>query len=220
MDKWLKRDKKLKDRRVLKSIRQVMSEKEPRKKKRRYKSRHDLADEEWRLTIPSSTEFEEFEDELNSEESYTITLSHNELLYLDDCLTLMIERVYENPMESGTHTSTMRNILPTAPLAVPIELVEKIGIGVLYVTDEDNDGKDAEIEFDVPELYMLREVTQSYVKVGKEPVGFNIKRKLYKAMHAKKYENIKQLDRIIADYNVTASPDKRISTVIDVKDSP
>ena len=49
MDKWLKRDKKLKDRRVLKSIRQVMSEKEPRKKKRRYKSRHDLADEEWCL---------------------------------------------------------------------------------------------------------------------------------------------------------------------------
>ena len=168
----------------------------------------------------------EFDDDIVDDECNhfgeprTISLNHNELLYLDDCLTLMIERAYENPMESGTHTATMRNILPTAPLAVPIELVEKIGVGVLYVTDEDNTGKEAEIEFDISELYMLREITQSYIKVGKEPVGFNIKRKLYKAMYGKRYESIKQLDRIINDYNVTASPDKRISTVIDIKDSP
>ena len=49
MDKWLKRDKKIKDRQALKSIRQAMSEREPRKKKRRYKSRYDIADEEWRI---------------------------------------------------------------------------------------------------------------------------------------------------------------------------
>ena len=171
------------------------------------------------MTIPP-TEFEDFECELHSGDSFILTLSHNELLYLDDCLTLMIEREYENPMESGTHSATMRNILPTAPLAVPIELVEKIGMGVLYVTDEDNVGKDAEIEFDIPELYMLREITQSYIKVGNEPVGFNIKRKLYKAMYAKKYEDIKQLDRIITDYNTTASPDKRLHSVIDIRDFP
>ena len=49
MDKWLKRDKKLRDRQALKSIRQAMSEGEPRKKKRRNKSRYDMADEEWRM---------------------------------------------------------------------------------------------------------------------------------------------------------------------------
>ena len=49
MDKWLKRDKKLMDRRASKSIQQAMNEREPRKKKRRYKSRSDMADEEWRI---------------------------------------------------------------------------------------------------------------------------------------------------------------------------
>lgn len=172
------------------------------------------------MASSQSTEFEEFDDDLLSEDTCVVTLSHNELLYLDDCLTLMIERPYENPMESGTHSATMRNILPTAPLAVPIELVEKIGMGVLYATDEDNIGKEAEIEFDIPELYMLREITQSYIKVGNEPVGFNIKRKLYKAIYAERYEKIKQVDRIITDYNSTASPDKRISTPIETtKDS-
>ncbi len=52
MDKWLKRDKKLRDRRASKSIRHAMSEREPRKKKRRYKSRDDIADEEWRFHHP------------------------------------------------------------------------------------------------------------------------------------------------------------------------
>ena len=52
MDKWLKRDRKLRDRRASKSIRQAMSEKEPRRKKRRYKSRDDLADEELRFSQP------------------------------------------------------------------------------------------------------------------------------------------------------------------------
>ena len=37
------------DRRASKSIRQAMNEREPRKKKRRYKSRSDMADEEWRI---------------------------------------------------------------------------------------------------------------------------------------------------------------------------
>ena len=122
------------------------------------------------MTSPHDLDFNEFEDLLNSNESFTVTLSHNEVLYLDDCLTLMIERAYENPMESGVHTSTMRSILPTASLAVPIELMEKIGIGVLYVTDPDHRGKAVDLAFDVSELYMLREIAQSYIKVGSEQV--------------------------------------------------
>jgi len=49
MDKWLKRDKKLQDRRVLKSMRKAMDEGEPRKKKRRDKSRSDIDNEAWRM---------------------------------------------------------------------------------------------------------------------------------------------------------------------------
>ena len=162
------------------------------------------------MTLPQDAEFKDFENELSSENFYVVKLSPNEVLYLDDCLTLMIEREYESPLESGMHMATMRSVLPTAPLAVPIELIEKIGMGVLYVTDPDNAGRDVEITFDIAELYTLREVTQSYVKVGAEPVGFNIKRKLYQALYSKKYEDVKKLNYLISDYNATASPENQI----------
>ena len=51
MDKWIKRDRKLKGRQASKSIRQAMNEREPRKKTRRYKSRDDMADEELRIQL-------------------------------------------------------------------------------------------------------------------------------------------------------------------------
>lgn len=172
------------------------------------------------MTSPHDIDFNEFEDLLNSNESFTVTLSHNEILYLDDCLTLMIERAYENPNESGIHMTTMRNVLPTASLPVPIELMEKVGIGVLYVTDPDHRGKSVDLAFDVSELYMLREIAQSYIKVGSEQVGYNIKRKLYQALYSEKYENIKTVDQMITDYNTTASPDKHLTTVINPTDSP
>ena len=44
MEKWNKRDKKLNNRRALKSIRKAMGDSEPRRKKDRYKSDYDL---EW-----------------------------------------------------------------------------------------------------------------------------------------------------------------------------
>ena len=179
------------------------------------------------MTLPPDMDNIEFtedcEDEfhaLMSADGFVLTLSHHEILYLDDCLTLMIEREYENPLETGTHMSTMRNILPTAPLAVPIELIEKIGMGVLYVTDEENEGRNVEISFDASELYMLREITQSYIKVGDEPVGYTIKRKLYKALYSKKYEKAKTINRMIVDYNTTASPEKRIHAIINPQESP
>ena len=172
------------------------------------------------MTSPHDIDFDDFEDQLNSDESFIVTLTHNEILYLDDCLTLMIERAYENPIESGIHMTTMRNVLPTASLPVPIELMEKMGIGVLYVTDPDHRGKAGDLAFDVSELYMLREIAQSYVKVGGEQVGYNIKRKLYQALYSEKYESIKTVDHMIKDYNTTASPDKHLTTVINPTDSP
>ena len=93
------------------------------------------------MTLSSENDLNDFESVLHSNQTFVLNLTHNEVLYLDDCLTLMIEREYQSPLESGISMTTMRNILPTAPLAVPIELVEKIGIGVLYVTDDDNAGK-------------------------------------------------------------------------------
>ena len=84
------------------------------------------------------------------------------------------------------------------------------GAGHLCFEGRNNAGRDVEITFDIAELYTLREVTQSYVKVGAEPVGFNIKRKLYQALYSKKYEDVKKLNYLISDYNATASPENQI----------
>ena len=75
---------------------------------------------------------------------YTIDLSRNEALYLDDCLSLMIEREL-TPEGIISHTS-MRQVIPSAQLAVPIELIDKIALAVLYTTESDNVGREYTIK--------------------------------------------------------------------------
>ena len=82
------------------------------------------------------------ENEIIDEETLYIKFTRNEILYLDDSLTLMIEREMFHPSE-GMQLTTMRVVLPSAPLPVPIELIDKIAMGVLYTADPDNTGKDA-----------------------------------------------------------------------------
>ena len=53
---------------------------------------------------------------------------------------------------------------------------------------------------------MLREITHSYCKIGREQVGYNLKRKLYLALYAENYDRDKQIDKIIRekyDYEYT-----------------
>lgn len=141
----------------------------------------------------------EIEDhELLEEKEYYISLTRNEVLFLDDSITLMIEREMINPSE-GTHLSSMRVVAPTAQLAVPIELVDKLAMGVLYTTDPDNVGKDVELLFQASELYQLREIAQSFVKVGQESVGFNLKKKFYSALFKDEYKTNKLVDELTID---------------------
>ena len=138
------------------------------------------------------------ENEIIDEHSLYIKFTRNEILYLDDSLTLMIEREMFHPSE-GMQLTTMRVVAPTAPLPVPIELIDKIALGVLYTADPDNIGKDAELEFVASELYLLREICQSYVKVGNEQVGYNLKKNIYGALYADEYQTNKLLDSLSKD---------------------
>ena len=128
---------------------------------------------------------------------FEISLSRNEALYLDDCLSLMIER---EPMDHGmSMTTTMRQVLPSAQLGVPIELIDKIALAVLHTTDYDNRGREHKIKCIASELYLLREVSQSYIKIGQEPVGFNLKRKIYQALFQNQYDAGQKLAKLIGE---------------------
>ena len=121
----------------------------------------------------------------DDEHFYILKLTRNEALYIDDSCSIMIEVDHQNlaPL-------TMRGVAPSAGIAVPYEFIEKIGHAVLFTTDPQNDGKEAEVELSTSDLLAIREVAQSYVKIGEEPVGFNLKRKVAKCLHEASYEQI------------------------------
>ncbi len=122
-----------------------------------------------------------------------VSLSRNEALYLSDSVTLMIEK----DTQDGIAIGTMRAVSPSAPLPVPIEIIDKVGMAVLYTTDPDNIGKDYWTTFSYNELYLIREICQSFVKVGNEQVGFNLKRKIYKALLKEQYEGEKLANQLL-----------------------
>jgi len=122
-----------------------------------------------------------------------LILSRNEALYLSDNVTLMIERDHDETILIGS----MRNVAPTAPLPVPIEIIEKLGMAILYTTDSDNEGKDYIGMFDINELYLLREIAQSFVKINNEYVGYNLSRKIYTAILQDRYEQDKILNNLL-----------------------
>tara|TARA_Y100000310_G_scaffold147661_1_gene146890 strand:- start:1367 stop:1891 length:525 start_codon:yes stop_codon:yes gene_type:complete len=116
-----------------------------------------------------------------------ISLTRNEALFLDDSFTLMIEREVEDQ-----RITAMRPIQMTAALAVPMELMEKIGKAVVFTTNPDNGDKEYELVFDLSELLMIREIASSYIKIGEEPVGFNLKRKVCAILYGEEVEQEKR----------------------------
>ena len=133
--------------------------------------------------------------EIDSHHTKTLSLTRNETLYIDDSLSLMIERG-----ESERHVGTMRLQMLSAPMGGTLDLIEKITYAVLYTTDDTNKGKEAKVEVTEEDIYTLREIAQSYIKVGNEMVGFNLKRKLYMLLH-KEYTSDAEWETLLASFD-------------------
>ena len=133
------------------------------------------------------------EDDDLEDDVHSIEMTHNEIMYLDDSLTMMLER-----NELADSVTTMKPLVPSAQLPAPVTLLDKIGIAVLDVTDPDHRGETTTVELNDSEIYMLREICPSYAKVGKEYVGYNLKRKLYLALYSAVYETNKIADTLLA----------------------
>ena len=142
----------------------------------------------------------------NPEEEEFIFLTRNEALFLDDSFTLMIEQEIEDQ-----RIRPMRPIQMTAALAVPMELMEKVGKAVLYTTHSDNLDKEYEVAFDLSELLMIREIASSYIKIGEEPVGYNLKRKVCAILYGEELaqdETNKIAAHLLKDVDIDLSPSK------------
>ena len=91
-------------------------------------------------------------EEVETEQGCVMQLSKNEALFLDDSLTLMVER---GGNEQGLYS--IRPVQMTARLAAPLELMDKIGKAVVYTTTPENQGKEYALAVDISELFMIRE---------------------------------------------------------------
>ena len=122
-----------------------------------------------------------------------LTLTRNEAIYIDDSLTMMLEK---DGMSDGV--TTMRGVMASAHLPAPVSLLDKIGMAVLQVTDPETKEKGTTLKLCDSDIYMLREICHSYCKVGKEPVGYNLKRKLYLSLYGGTFEKDKIVDNLLA----------------------
>ena len=137
------------------------------------------------------------------EELHPFYMTRNEILFLDDSLTMMLERegTQENVM-------TMRAMMPSAYLPAPVTLIDKIGMAVLRITDPELEEAGTVVHLNDTDIYMLREICHSYSKVGKEQVGYNLKRKLYLALYADSYDRDKQIDKLLSTVEEVPQPEK------------
>ena len=137
--------------------------------------------------------FDDEWDEDLEEDLFPILMTRNEVLFLDDNMTMLVER--EGAMNETV--STMRMLIPSAQLPAPLELIEKIGIAVLQVTDPEEDVNTAIVHLNTTEIYMLREICFSYSRVGREQVGYSLKRKFYQALFKEEYERDLKVNKLL-----------------------
>jgi len=135
--------------------------------------------------------------QLGDTKDFMLPLTRNEALYIDDSLSMLIEKEFEDG-----RLGTIRPLTATAGLPAPVDLIDRIGQAILFTTDPDNEGELALVPVSDTDLYIIREVSHSYIKVGDEPVGFNLKKKVYKLLHEEAYEKEKVMKRMLDELDI------------------
>ena len=136
------------------------------------------------------------------EELKVLSLTRDEILFIDDRLTMMIEK--DGRAENFT---TVVPILATAGLPAPVDLLDKIGMAVLQVTDEyyESDTEEA-IPVTPTDLYMLREIAKSPIKINGKFLGLALKKKIYKLLYEEEYKTERTFKRLLSDVTLDSEP--------------
>ena len=145
---------------------------------------------------------DDFHDCLDDEDVQSLLLTRDELFYIDDNLTMMIEKESRNGGDN--QFSTVRPVIATAGIPAPVELLEKIGFAVLQVTDEDEVwDKTISVPVTPTDLYMLRELARSTIKVNGKFLGLELKKKIYQLLYADEFKVEKNVEKLLADVNIS-----------------
>jgi len=142
----------------------------------------------------------EDDEPIEEEIERAMFLTRNEALFIDDSLSMLIER---EPRDE--RLGTVRPMAHSAGIPAPMDLLEKIGKAILFTTDPENNGEPASVLMSETDLYMLREITHSYIRIGEEAVGYNLKRKICILLYSTEYERDKTADRLIAQVDFSSS---------------
>ena len=143
-------------------------------------------------------EFKKFIEQM--EEVKTITLTKGECLFLSDSITLLLE----NEVENGRYQMPAKTLQPTGGVAVPLELIQRLGMAVLVATDPNNTEGTADMPINISELFLLREVCQSFKAYGNEPVGYNLVRKIYALMLEQDLKDRVKFEKILGTVDINA----------------
>lgn len=126
-------------------------------------------------------------------------LTKAEALYLDDVFTILTAPDKELGIPLG-----LRPVGQSALLAVPASLIDKLGMVILLTTTE-NGVSEAPLEVDESDLYLIREVSNTNAKFLEEPVGFNLKRKVYYSLLEDYFKDSLQFAKLMQDLETTSS---------------
>jgi len=138
------------------------------------------------------------------EDLKVLYLTRDEVLYIDDRLTMMIERDGRSE-----NFSTVIPIIAGAGLPAPVDLLDKVGMAVLQATEEDYElGTSVSLQVTPTDLYMLREISKSSLKLNGNFVGLALKRKIYKLLYEEEYKTERIFKRLLSDVNLESEPSK------------
>ena len=160
---------------------------------------------------------EDFERRIQEQiaaEEKTIIISKNEALYLNDSLTLLIA----HPTNQQSLSIPVRGIQGNAGFAADDVLILKLGEVILDITNPANKTGFGELTLSIEELFLIRECCQSYILFNEEPVGYNLMKKIYKALLEEDIEEKQKFNNLLSDVNMNPTTDKN-STGEEINDS-
>jgi hypothetical protein len=149
------------------------------------------------MTMSNEERFDDFHDCEEEEAIKVLTLTRDELLFIDDQLTMMIEKDGHSE-----HFVTVRPILSTAGIPAPVDLIDKIGMAVLSTTDPAFRENLSDVPVTATDLYMLREIAKSTIKINGEFVGLELKKKIYELLYENELSRDKTVEKLLSDVNV------------------
>tara|TARA_R110000744_G_scaffold170369_3_gene288562 strand:+ start:1278 stop:1907 length:630 start_codon:yes stop_codon:yes gene_type:complete len=163
-----------------------------------------------KIIMPHDEEGLEFLNNMNGEEAMLgeikqLKVTRNELLYLSDSVTLLLEHTSN---EGRVHIPA-RQLMPSAGVPVPIELIQTIGLGFVTIADEGNTTNTTILNVTIGDLYLLRECCQSFIKINNEYVGFNLLNKIYNLILEDVVLQRKFINKITSGLDLTLSSNSR-----------